>query len=144
MKTFLTLLLTAFLLTAPTPATAQTNEQATSAVSKSAHTGWLKRETARYTKAIKQLKKVKNDVTAIKAAKSIQAIFEDKAGNKKDPYPADGQNYSPLENQDFMKLATAVGEQLNRIQDLIDDGIISEEPASALVDTVLANMKVAE
>ena len=48
------------------------------------------------------------------------------------------------ENKGMMKLATAVGAELNRLQDLIDAGKISEDAANALVDTVLANMKVAE
>ncbi|MBR5522411.1 MAG: hypothetical protein IKV82_02970 [Akkermansia sp.] len=149
MKTLFTLLLTAFLLIAHAPATAQTEEQAPtpSAVSQKDCANWVKREAGRYAKAIKQLKKVKNDASAQKAAKSIRTIFEDKSGQKKDPCPdteLTDQHFPMSENKGMMKLATAVGAELNRLQDLIDAGKISEDAANALVDIVLANMKVAE
>lgn len=150
MKSTFPLILAAFLLTATFPATAETESPADApaeaAVSKSDCSAWVKREKKRYSKALTMLRRVKKDAAAKAVDKGIKNLFLDKAGNKKDPCPDTKltDQYFPItDDAEFMKLIKAIGDQLNRIEELGNTGKMTEETAYALIDTVHNNMKIA-
>ena len=94
MKTFIPLLLTVFLLAAPPPRHCTNGQSGSNSRFPKRLCRLGETEKARYTKAIKQLKKVRNDASAKKTAKSIRAIVEDKTGQQKSPQPGCRANQS--------------------------------------------------
>ena len=87
MKTFIPLLLTVFLLAAPTPATAQMGNQAPTAVSQSDCADWVKRKKHATPKQSNSSRRSETMLLPRKQPKASELSLKTKPANKKVPSP---------------------------------------------------------